>query len=394
MRTKRLTDVVIRQMKPDPDKRLEIPDPNKPGLYLVLQPSGHRSWAFRYRNKAGEPRKYTVGSFDKYGIAAAHIEADKLNDDVLHGRDPAATKRLGTLDDDTVTAHVALYERLHVNTLAKGTATYIKAELARITDALGNRAIAAVTQKDVQKIIDARLNADGSNESARNTTFKVCKAFFAWVAARGEITESPAAKIKRPSKDNERERSLTDDEIKVVWQAADAVGGPPGALVKLLLLTGCRRDEICYLPRADIKDDKIEFPQSRTKNGKAHTVTITPMIRRVLDTLPKSGSFALTGNGKGLGGHSKARAAIETPDLDHWTYHDLRRSFASGMARLGVPIQVTEICLNHKSGVGNDPLVRIYQRHDYSAEVKAAFEKWSAHIESLVSEPVATDKAA
>ena len=73
-----------------------------------------------------------------------------------------------------------------------------------------------------------------------------------------------------------------------------------------------------------------------------------------------------------------------TPTLDHWTYHDLRRSFASGLARLGMPLQVTELALNHKSGVSNKPLVRIYQQHNYAAEIKAAFEAWSAHVKSLV----------
>ena len=383
MRVKKLTDLAVRQMKPDPNKRLEIPDPGKPGLYLLLLPSGHRSWAFRYRNKAGVQRKFNIGPFDKLGVAAAHIEADKANDEVLAGRDPAAAKRQGVPDDDTVTAHAALYERLHVATLAQSTRTYIEAELDRIIDALGSRAVASVTQKDVQRIIDQAMER---GESARNTTWKVCKAFFAWVAARSDIAESPAAKIKRPSKDNERKRWLTDDEIRIVWKAADAAAVAPGALVKLLLLTGCRRDEICYLPHANIQADKIVFPQSLTKNDEPHTVPITPMIRRALDTLPKSGTFALTGNGKGLGGHTKAREAIKTPGLDHWTYHDLRRSFASGMARLGVPIQVTELCLNHKSGVSNKPLVRIYQQHDYAAEVKAAFEKWSAHVAGLVGE--------
>lgn len=108
------------------------------------------------------------------------------------------------------------------------------------------------------------------------------------------------------------------------------------------------------------------------------------LIRAVLNTLPKSGKYALTGNGAGLGGHSKARAAIKTPTLEHWTFHDLRRSFASGLARLEVPLQVTELCLNHKSGVSNKPLVRIYQQHDYAAEVKTAFERWSEHIEGLL----------
>ena len=80
------------------------------------------------------------------------------------------------------------------------------------------------------------------------------------------------------------------------------------------------------------------------------------------------------------------RQAIKTPSLAHWTYHDLRRSFASGMARLGVPIHVTEHCLNHKSGISNRPLIRIYQQHDYEAEVKAAFEKWSMHVESVIGD--------
>ncbi len=77
MRVKKLTDLAVRQMKPDPNKRLEIPDPGKPGLYLLLQPSGHRSWAFRYRNKAGVQRKLNIGPFDKLGVAAAHIEVTR-----------------------------------------------------------------------------------------------------------------------------------------------------------------------------------------------------------------------------------------------------------------------------------------------------------------------------
>jgi integrase len=282
-----------------------------------------------------------------------------------------------------VTAHAKLYEDLHVATLSGGTADYVKVELKRITDALGNKHVGSVTQKDVQAIIDKAM---ARGPAARNTTWKVCRAFFAWVAARGDIPESPVAKIARPSKDRIRKRALDDAEIKVVWEAAEAAGGASGALVKLLLLSGCRRDEMCYLPHADIKADKIVFSASRTKNDEPHTVPITPMIRRVLNTLPKAGKIALTGADKGLGGHSQARDAIKTPGIDHWTYHDLRRSFASGLARLGVPIQVTELCLNHKSGVGGDPLVQIYQQHDYAKEVVAAFEKWSEHVESLVTE--------
>lgn len=149
--------------------------------------------------------------------------------------------------------------------------------------------------------------------------------------------------------------------------------------------SGCRRDEICYLRRAEIKVHSIDIPGERTKNGHAHSIPFTPMIRKVLDALPKRGQFTLTGNGAGLGGHSKARVAIEPPDLPHWTFHDLRRSSATGLAKLGIQINVTERCLNHISGVGKGFLVQIYNMHNYAPEMRAAFEMWSAHVESLVA---------
>jgi integrase len=377
-----LTDVVVKGARPK-SARYELRDASRPGLRLVVQPSGVKTFVYRY-TFGMRYKKLTLGppyptTTLKAAIAAHRDAADAL----AAGKDPATARRKGTAADDTVTAHAKLYEDLHVATLSEGTADYVKVELDRISDALGNRAIASVTQKDVQTIIDQAM---ARGPAARNTTWKVARAFFAWVTSRSDIPESPVAKIARPSKDRIRKRALDDAEIKIAWQAADAAGGPPGALVKLLLLSGCRRDEICYLPRTDIKADKIVFPGSRTKTGEPHTVPITPMIRHVLESLSKSGKFALTGADKGLGGHSQARDAVETTSIEHWTYHDLRRTFASGLARLGVPIQVTELCLNHKSGVGSDPLVQIYQQHDYAKEVVAAFEKWSSHVASLVIE--------
>jgi integrase len=381
-----LTDLVIKKA-PKKAARYEIKDASRPGLRLVVQPSGAKSFVYRY-TFGNEYRKLTLGAYPTMDLKAAITEYRKAADDLAAGNDPAIAfkKKRGSdvAADDTVTAYVATYKEQRLPKLAESTATYITTELARITDALGNKDIAKVMPNDCQKLIDAAIKR---GPSAQRTTWKICKAFFAWAAGRASI-DSPCANIGEPSKDNERKRWLKDDEIKVVWAAANAAVGAPGALVKLLLLTGCRRDEICYLRRAEVKADKLEFPESRTKNDEPHTVPITAAIRRVLDTLPKSREYVLTGADAGLGGHSKARAAIKTPGLAHWTYHDLRRSFASGMARLGVPIHVTELCLNHKSGISNKPLVRIYQQHDYEAEVKTAFEKWSAHVESLISDAI------
>jgi integrase len=224
---------------------------------------------------------------------AAHGEAA---DALAAGIDPAiafkAKRGAGDVAaDDTVTAYVETFRKQRFRKLAKGTQYYYGLELDLLVEAIGNRDIRRVTPRDIQKHIDDAIER---GDAAQRTTWKVARAFFNWAAPRTGI-ESPVADIAAPSKDTERKRFLPDDEIELVWEAADDDGGAPGAMVKLLLLTGCRRDEIAYLPRAHIKADKIVFPESLTKNNEPHSVPITSMIRRVLDTLPKSGKFALTG---------------------------------------------------------------------------------------------------
>lgn len=376
----------VRNLKPR-ETRYEDKVVGFPGLRVVVQPNGTKAFVLRY-SYGKKYRKLTLNAYQPNtgALATAQEHYREAIAALNRGANPAdAVRKMRSSNvdaDDTVTAYVETFKQQRFSKLAEGTAGYYTTELDRLVDAFGATDIAKVTPKDVQKVIDKAIDR---GNAAQRTTYKVVRAFFNWAAPRAGI-DSPCEKIASPSKDHERKRFLDDAEIKVAWNAADAAANPAGALVKLLLLSGCRRDEICYLPRANIKADKIVFPESLTKNGEPHTVPITPMIRCVLDTLPGRGKYALTGNGTGLGGHSKARRAIKTPTLDHWTFHDLRRSFASGLARLGVPLQVTELCLNHKSGVSNRPLVRIYQQHDFAKEVKAAFEKWSDHVAVLIGE--------
>jgi integrase len=118
-----------------------------------------------------------------------------------------------------------------------------------------------------------------------------------------------------------------------------------------------------------------------------YTIPITPMIRRVLKTLPSTGKFVLNGTGRPFGDHSGAEEKI-TPAIPPWTLHDLRRSFASGLQRLGVVPHIVELALNHRSGTFSG-VAGIYQRHRYAKEVREAFELWSQHIETLMSRKTA-----
>jgi integrase len=387
---KTITDTTCKNAKPR-DAKYEIADGTRIGFRLLVQPSGAKSLIFRYTSPDGvysnlHLAKYTPNT---NALAAALERYTKAVDALARKQDPKTTLNPKHDADSTVTAHAARYKKAKEPDWSENTQYVAALELEHLIDDVGAKPIREVIRKDVQKVID---KASERGPAAQVSCWKWCRAFFNWAYSRDDIPADPAEKIRRPRPDTERDRFLDDHEIKIVWQAATDAGGPPGALVKLILLTGCRRSEITHLKHSEVTDTEIVLPgraiDRRTKNRKSHRIPLTPMIRSVLDDLPKTGKFAITGTDAGLGGHTKARAKIKTPTLDDnpWTFHDLRRSVATGMAKLGVHLAVTEKCLNQSSGTHAKRLVRIYQQHDHAEAKKAAFELWSEHVASLVAD--------
>ena len=253
--------------------------------------------------------------------------------------------------------------------------------MAAITKAWGNRQVASITRKDCVALINAvkPLTANTANTRAKNIA-----AFLQWCVEQGEIESNPAQRIKR-RKVVSRDRVLDNDEIAAVWHKATEVNGRLGTLVKLLLLTGARRDEMASLQWSEVKRETIELPASRTKTGVAHSIHLTDAMWAVLNEYPRSGEFVLNGNFK-VTLSNKSRPKLNPEGVARWTLHDLRRTFASGCAALGVRPDVIERCLNHgkKSGVA-----AVYNRYSYAVEMRAAWEKWSAHVEAFVNERAA-----
>jgi len=378
-----LTDRVVQQAKAS-SARFEIPDAVLPGLYLIVQPTGVKSWAVRYR-VGRRTRKLTLPSrYPVLSLAKAREAARTALESVTVGEDPAAAKQAGTPADDTLAAYLALYREKHVSTVRPGTAANINRELERMQDAWPGRSLRSITKKDVIAVIDKTMKR---GPSAGVTAWKVAKAFFAWCEAREDDYASPARSIRKPAKERSRDRVLDDAELKLTWEAADTAGGPASALVKLLILSGARRNEITELARHEIKADAIELPGERTKNGLPHSIPLTTMIRRVLDTLPGTGRFVLNGSDRPYGDHSGAKEKV-TPAIRPWKLHDLRRSFASGLQRLGVAPHIVELALNHRSGTFSG-VAGIYQRHRYAKEVTEAFGVWSRHIETVTAKKTA-----
>ena len=372
-----LTDRVVQQTKAKA-ARVEIADAVLPGLYLIVQPTGAKSWAVRYRMGL-RTRKLTLpGRYPVLSLAKARDAARMALESVTVGADPAAAKHAGTPADDTLAAYTALYREKHVSRLRPGTAANTNRELEHMQDAWPGRTLQSISKKDVVAVIDKAMKR---GPSAGVMAWKVAKAFFGWCEAREDDFASPARSIRKPAKEKSRERVLDDNELALTWAAADHDGGPAGALVKLLILTGARRNEITELSRNEIKAEAIELPGERTKNGLPHTIPLTPLMRRILETLPGTGKFVLNGQDRPFGDHSGAKEKI-APAIRPWTLHDLRRSFASGLQRLGVAPHIVELALNHRSGTFSG-VAGIYQRHRYAKEVRDAFDLWSQHIETL-----------
>jgi integrase len=378
-----LTDRVVQQAKAR-DARVEISDAVLPGLYLIVQPTGAKSWAVRYRIGRRTRKLTLAGRYPVLSLAKAREAARVALESISAGKDPAAAKRAGTPANDTLAAYIALYREKHVSSVRAGTAANINRELERMQDEWSGRSLRSISKKDVIAAVDKAMKR---GPSAGVTAWKVAKAFFAWCEAREDDFASPARSIRKPAKEKSRDRVLDDRELKLTWEAADAEGGPAGALVKLLMLTGARRNEITELARDEIKAEGIELPGARTKNSMAHSIPLTPIMRRVLEMLPQTGKFVINGTDRAFGDHSGAKEKV-APAIPPWTFHDLRRSFASGLQRLGVSPHIVELALNHRSGTFSG-VAGIYQRHRYANEVRDAFELWSKHLERLTTKKIA-----
>lgn len=394
----------VEAIKSDPDKRQELPDPALSGLYLVVQPSGAKSWALRYRF-AGKPAKLTLGRWPVMGVAEARGAATSALEEVEFGRNPAVAKKAAKADQreaqlterDKVKTLIELFDKRHLSKL-RGAAEVRRALDKYVVANWGDRDIHEITKRDVIDLLD-RIISNGHGYMA-NRVLAYAGKFFNWcIVERDVLTKSPAEGIKPPAKEVARERVLTHDEIRWFWQACDKVGTPFGHFGKMLLLTGQRRDEVADMQYAEIDGDLWHLPAERAKNGRAHDVPLSAMALEVLASLPVIGNSAHVFTTTGLGpikGYSRAKSRIvakmveiatkereEPVEIPQWRFHDLRRTAATGMAMLGIAVHVTEACQNHVSGT-RAGIVSVYQRHDYAPEKRTALEAWGRFVMELV----------
>jgi integrase len=387
---KALTARALQTIKPDKARR-EIPDGLLRGLFFIVQPSGMKSWAIRYRH-GRRTRKHTLGAYPAIDLKSARELSAKALRAVAEGRDPGHEKaQVRNAKLDTVEGAVAQFieRRKQANRPRTIQSTELLLRL-HVLPRWRGRAVASITRRDVLDMVDRVI--DAGTPIAANRALTATKTFFNWCVGRDIIAASPCTGVKPPTAERARDRILTDNELSLVWHAAEEIGWPYGPLVQMLIVTGQRRDEVAKMQwsEIDLTERLWTLPRERAKNDRPHSVPLSPLATSVLKkSVPRiAGPYVFTTNGETASSgysHAKRRLDAQLPkEMPAWRWHDLRRTLASGMARLGVNLPTIEKVLNHVSGSFGG-IVSVYQHHDFADEKRKALEAWSAHIEKLIS---------
>jgi integrase len=236
-----------------------------------------------------------------------------------------------------------------------------------------------ITRRDVIELLD-EIVVD--RPLLANKTRGVLSRFFGWLCERDIIAASPVVGVKPPGKETVRDRVLDDNELRRLWLASDAVGGSAGAYTKLLILTGQRRGEIAGLRWSEVDGDVLALPAERMKGKQAHVVPLSTQAAAIIAAMPKVDDFVLGRALRWHFHHIKRNLDAHIGATPKWIVHDVRRSTASGLARIGIAVPVIEKILAHRSGTFRG-IVRTYQRHSFLPEMAIAMQKWADHVEQL-----------
>ncbi|WP_428428219.1 tyrosine-type recombinase/integrase [Pararhizobium sp.] len=443
---KTLTVMAVKAVKGNPAGREEHPDAAAPGLHLVVQPSGSKSWAFRYRFQ-GKPKKLTIGSViidrehpiegepsigSAMTLPEARTAAHQAFQMLEEGRDPSEIKKaqvekaVAAKQDDTgflaevlATKFIERYAKPKNRSWTE-TQRQFRKEITGYRDPETaaaypgpwfGRDVRDLRKGDIVKLLDDIV--DRGSPVTSNRVFATLSTWFTWLVGRDILKTSPMAGMKKQTVETSRDRVLSDEEIRIFWKATAAFDYPFGQMWRILLLTAQRRQEVAGLDWRELALDvdlpHWLIPKIRSKNGRENFVPLAPIACEILQGINRVGKsqhvFTTTGE-TSVSGFSRSKARLDKTmlaimreeaeerggggdgvSLPQWGLHDLRRTAASSMARLGQPIHVVEAVLNHKGGVVSG-VAAIYNRFDYSQEKADALLAWADFVLVLAGEKV------
>lgn len=429
-----ITDKAITKLKAAPGARIEWADTVVPQLRLRVSDKGAKHWSVIYRvsgagdgGKKGPMRRISLGDYPRVTIAKARDGARDALDFAEKGIDPAHQRKAAAVSRNVRTFE-AVAQRF-IDEYAqeeqkewKSTKAYLDTYVVphwrgRQIDEIKRSDVAALLPKvRAQAIERARDRAKKAGKprpderhelsglSAAREVRKRIRTLFNWAGEQDLVIFNPAVVMPTKKKSNKkslaytaRERALSLDELRRVWDAADELGYRYGRVIQLLILTGQRRSEVANVNTdwLDMKAWTVTVPPLHYKTDRKHTYPLSAPAVAIIKELPsykalpkkidKTYYLFPTDKGDGsISGFSKAKVQLDAkiaelskkaglPPLEPWTVHDIRRSVKTGMSRLGVPHLHSEQVLGHVlPGIGG-----VYDVHDYLPEKRAALDLWA-----------------
>jgi len=363
-------------------------DSELPGLSLRVTFSGNRSYTTRYRTggRGARQRRLTLDA-SKVKLGAARNIIRQKQGEIAAGRDPVGEEQAKARRDrarlsPALADYEAFLEQRRV-VKRRDVVSLLRRELER---PLGNVDMADI---DRTVLVDRVTAVERSGRPGTARALKVrASVFLEWAATEGRIKYNPAAGWRRPRATRAEQlkevgRALQDWELPAFWAAAGAALWPFGTYLKVLLLCGQRRSETAQMRWSDIRQDIWTIPAAISKSGRGHDVPLPPAVLDLIRSSNRTTSpLVFPGHSGPMSGWgSRLDRVRKTAGLQHWTLHDLRRTFRSGLPGLKVEYEVRELMLNHKIGPDLD------QRYDrdlrWSKRVEAA-QLWADHVFGIV----------
>jgi integrase len=381
-------------------------DDEQRGLGVRVTKGGGKTYLAQY-TIAGSKRRIPLGSCSAISLAAAREAVQAILGDVAKGRDPAVERKRAVHEAKEKAEALTLgllIDRWEAGHLAGKRSGYA-AEATRALRFAFKKDLTSPAANLTPKAVKATLNAivdDGKKATAR-LTGAYGRACYGWAIGKDLLLENPFAGLKLAAVAS-RERVLSDEELVAIWGATRGPG-VYNAIVRMLILTGQRREEVAGMTWGEIAPDLSTWtiPAGRTKNGVAHIVPLPPQAQAIISSAHRMATdnadekaddeleFVFRGRAGVFNGFSKAKTTLdEDSGVKDWRLHDLRRTMATGLQKLGVRLEVTEAVLNHVSG-SRAGIVGIYQRHEWADEKRAALNAWGGHIAAIVEGRTAAD---
>lgn len=367
------------------------------GFGVRVYPSGKKAFILSYRLK-GKKHLYTLGQYGKITLEMARDLAKKRFGEIADRKDPLQVRKTEKRKHAyTVEKTVKLFIDKYAKEQTRNWKEAERILEKDVVPVIGKLPIDEVTKDHIIKILDSIVKRKAGIMA--NRTLAHMQKLFNWSVERNLIPYSPAYKVSPPAKNKSRDHVIADHELKDIWLQCSDMEQPFPSIIKLLVLTGQRRGEAASVKWTDIdKEKKLwTIPREVTKSDREHIVPLSDMALEIIEAMPKLGNYIFSTTGKRpfenfsrdkkilLGLIDNVRKQRNEASARKWRIHDIRRTVASGMARLDVSPHVVEKLLNHKTGTISG-VAAVYNRYQYAPQMREAVNMWADHIKKILED--------